>query len=240
MLLAIDIGNSRIKFGLFDGTALQRTGGVSHADVRTLADEVGNAAVTQIALCSVVPSMAERVIPLLAMRYSMPVRVAGRDLPFGIDVQCDEPGKVGADRILNAIAAHARTQTATIVADVGSAVTVDVVTARGSFGGGAIAPGPETMLKALHEHAALLPEAAVGETPPAVGHNTEAALRSGAYWGTVGLVERLITQIAEDQGIHSPALVTGGAGEWVAANLNTPAEHIPHLTLEGLAISAGR
>jgi len=238
MLLAIDVGNTNIHFGLFDGMEPVHASAVPCETPDALPEAVGDANVTGIALASVAPNVTERLIPLLGMRYVMPVLMAGRDLPYGIDIQCDAPEKVGADRILNAVAAYRRTQRATIVVDVGSAVTVDLVSERGSFCGGAIAPGPRLMLNALHEHTELLPETVLSEAPPRLGRDTRAAIRAGIYWGTVGLTDRLIAEIAEDRGVRGPALITGGGGEWVASLLKAEAEFVAHLTLEGLAILA--
>ena len=240
MLLAIDIGNANIHFGLFDGMELARASAVPCANPDALPEAVGDASVTGIALASVAPTVSERLISMLGMRYGMPVLLAGRDLPYGIDIQCDAPENVGADRILNAVAAYRRTERATIVADIGSAVTVDLVSARGSFCGGAIAPGPGLMAKALHEHTEQLPQAVLSEPPPPLGRDTHAAIRAGVYWGTVGLVDRLIAEMARSHGVPEAALIAGGAGAWVAPLLKSEAEFVPHLTLEGLAILARR
>lgn len=235
MLLAIDLGNRHVGFGVFDGTEPVRYGHVPADALHELTNRVGDERFSRIVLASVAPSRTEQVISLLASRYGMPVMVAGRDLSYGIDIQCDEPDKVGPDRLLNAVAAHARTGTATIVVDVGTATTVDLVSERGSFCGGAIAPGPDLMLQALHEHAELLPRTTLEKPASPFGHNTADAMRAGAYWGTVGLVERLVAEICAHQGSDLPILVTGGAGEPVAAELRRSAEFVPHLTLEGLA-----
>ena len=235
MLLTVNIGNSNVGFGIFDGADLVRYGHVPLERLPLLPDEIGDECFTKMALASVAPSRTDQAISLLAMRYGLPVLLAGRDVPFGIDIQCDAPETVGADRLLNAIAAYARTGTATIVADVGSAVTVDLVSQQGSFCGGAIAPGPEMMLRALRNQTERLPECALAKPPSPVGHSTTDAMRSGAYWGVVGLVEHLVSRIRAAQAAHAPVLVTGGGGEFVAGEMTTEAEYVPTLTLEGLA-----
>ena len=236
MLLAIDIGNTNVGFGLFDGTGLRRHGRVSADDACTLTEVIGDEPISRIVLASVAPSMTDRIVPMLALQYNTTVLVAGRDVPFGIEIQCDEPEKVGADRLLDAIAAYARTQLATIVVDVGSAVTVDFVSARGTFVGGAIAPGPQMMLDALHHQAELLPNILLKKPDSPVGHTTADALLSGAYWGAVGLVDRLVAEISADQAAEAKILVTGGAGEAIASEMQGQPEYIPTLTLEGLAL----
>jgi type III pantothenate kinase len=147
---------------------------------------------------------------------------------------------VGADRLLNAIAAYARTRKATIVVDVGTTITVDLVSERGNFCGGAIAPGPSTMMAALHEHTELLPAVTFDRPSSPLGRNTAAAMRSGAYWGTVGLVERLVSEMAREATGGPPVIFTGGAAEFVAREMKTKIELIPALTLEGLAILAAK
>jgi len=240
MLLAVNLGNTNISFGVFAGASLERHERVPVAQLESLADRIGDVRFNQIALASVTPALTGRVVALLAMRYGAPVLLAGRDLPFGVETQCDDPDAIGADRLLNAVAAYARTGTATIVADVGTAVTVDLVSAHGTFCGGAIAAGPDIMLRALHRYAELLPEVAFERPPSAIGHNTADAMRSGAYWGTVGLVEGLVARIAAEQTGRLPVIITGGNGEHIANEIKVPAEFVPALTLEGLASIVGR
>lgn len=240
MLLAVSLGNTNIAFGLFENASLIRQGRVALEDLLSLPDRVGLVPVSQIALASVTPSRAAQAIPLLAQAYKRPVRVAGRELPFEMEIQCDDPSTVGADRLLNAVAAYAYTQCATIVADVGTAVTVDLVSERGTFCGGAIVPGPVMMLRALAEFAEQLPAVSLQEPPSPVGRSTSDAMRSGAWYGAIGLVKELIARIADEQSRVLPVIVTGGAGEFVTAELSPPVEYVPHLTLEGLAILAAR
>ena len=169
MLLTVSVGNTNVAFGIFDGMKLIRHDRLPNDQLPLLAKGIGDERFDQIALASVSPSRTDQVISLLARRYNALVRVAGRDLPYGIEIQCDDPEKVGADRILNAVAAFARTRRATIVVDVGSATTVDFVSRPGAFCGGAIAPGPEMMLCALHEHTELLPSISPDAPPAPLG-----------------------------------------------------------------------
>ncbi len=240
MLLTASLGNSAISYGLFEGTTLVRHGRVPVRDLQFLPDRIGAERFTQIAAASVTPSRTAQLVSLLVMNYNAPVLMAGEDLPYGIDIQCDEPKKVGADRLLNAIAAHARKQSAVIVADVGTAVTFDLVSHSGTFCGGAIAPGPDMMLQALREHTELLPDVSFEEPPSALGQNTTEAMRAGAFWGTVGLVESLSAAVSEGRGGPIPLVITGGRGEYVANEIGRTAEFLPALTLEGLALLVER
>ena len=236
MLLTVNIGNTNISFGLFDGTDLRRHEAVPVAQLESLAGIIGDLRLNRIALASVAPSLTDQVIPMLAMRYNAPVLLAGRDLQIEIETQCDDPGAIGVDRLLNAIAAFARTGSATIVADAGTAITVDLVSAHGTFCGGAIAPGPGLMLRSLHEHTEQLPEIAFQPPLSPIGRNTADAMRSGAYWGTVGTVETLVNRIAAEHTGSLPVIITGGNGKYIAAEMGAPAEFVPALTLEGLAV----
>ncbi len=241
MLLTINLGNTNASFALFDGRKRVRSGRVSLRDLHLLPNEIGDALVRRIAMASVAPSREDQIVALLATHYSLPVLLAGRDLPYGIDIQADDPSSVGADRVLNAIAAYARVKSACIVADAGTAVTVDLVSERGSFCGGAIAPGPDMMLQAMHRQTELLPEVSFAPATDPIGHDTASAMRSGAYWGAIGLVERLASEIAAAHGRRNvPLLVTGGRGEFLAKALKRQAEYVPELTHEGMAIIAQR
>jgi len=239
MLLTVNLGNSCVTFAIFDNGEIIRHGRLPLADIQLLTSSIGDDPILEIALASVVPSRTELAIALLSSAYCKPVLLAGRDRAFAMDIQCDDPEPVGVDRLLNALGAYARIESEVIVVDVGTAVTVDLISARGSFCGGAIAPGPGAMLRALSESAELLPDVALEEPASSVGHNTIEAMRSGAWYGAIGLVRELAAVHAAQSTGAPPVLVTGGAGEFVARALNPPAEYLPLLTLEGLAILAG-
>ena len=240
MILTVSIGNTNVSYAVFDGARMMRHERLPLARLPVLAQRIGVAPFRKIALASVAPGRTDQAIALLSGSYNTAVLVAGRDLPYGIEIQCDEPEKVGADRLLNAVAAHARTRAATLVADIGTAITVDAVSARGDFRGGAIAPGPDLMLRALHDHTELLPVVAYEKPTSVIGRNTVAAMRSGAHWGAVALVESLIERMAEELSTGAPVLLTGGGAEAIARDMTPGFELVPALTLEGLAIIVGR
>jgi type III pantothenate kinase len=165
--------------------------------------------------------------------------LAAGDLPLG--VQLDRPDMVGVDRLLDAVAANRLRPPGVpaVVVDVGSAITVDLVSAAGEFVGGAILPGIAMSAQALHRFTDLLPLIDVTELvepPPALGTDTDAAMRAGLFWGAVGSIRQLVTQLAAGQ--DAEVFLTGGAGPAVAALLGPGARHIPHLTLAGIALAA--
>ena len=240
MLLTVSIGNTNVSFGIFEGDRLLRHGRLPSADLPLLADRIGQQPIRRVALASVAPALTDQAISLLSGSYQTVVLVAGRDLPYGIEIQCEESEKVGADRLLDAIGAYARTRTATVVVDVGTAITVNAVSARGAFCGGAIAPGPALMLRALHDHTGLLPAVSYEKPESALGRNTAAAMRSGAHWGAVALIESLVARMAEELSPRAPTILTGGGADSIAPDLKIKFDLRPALTLEGLAILAGR
>jgi len=240
MLLTVSIGNTNTAFGIFEEGELRRHGRAPNRDLVALPAAVGDVAVAEIALASVAPSRTGQAVSILASAFNRPVLIAGRDLPFTMDIQCREPASVGADRLLNAVAAFHHTGTACVVVDAGTAITVDLVSEKGSFCGGAIAPGPATMLRALAAEAEQLPDVPFQRPPGPLGRDTVQALQSGAWYGAIGLVRELVTRICRERTGLLPVLVTGGAGEFIAAELTPPVEYLPHLTLEGIACLVAR
>lgn len=240
MILAINAGNTNVAYGLFEGTTLRRMGRVPRTGYQTLPQKIGPERFARVLLASVVPGMNAQLVSALAAAYSLPVEIVGVDIPWGIEILCDEPAKVGADRILNAIAAYARVRDACIVVDAGTAITVNAVSRSGAFMGGAIAPGPAIMAHSLAARTELLPDVAPGTPAAAIGRNTADAIRSGVYYGCAGLVSELVARMRRETGQALPLLITGGAGEFLSAELSEHPPYLPALTLEGLAIIAAR
>jgi type III pantothenate kinase len=213
MILAVDIGNSRAKFGLFRGTRLVKVFDRLPARLPPL---------SQVAVSSVNPPALRKLRPRL--RRLGPVRIAGKDLP--IPLQNLSRG-TGADRLLGAYAAWLRAKGPVVVIDVGTAITLNVVDAKGRFLGGAIFTGPRLALKALAESTALLPEI----TPSSeanIGKDTRSAIRAGAALAYGGFLLEGLSAAAKALGRRPRLFVTGGDGSLLGRT------H-PHLVLEGLA-----
>lgn len=238
MLLTVSIGNTNISYALFERGSLRKFDRMPLSEITLLPSRMGSALVMNIALASVVPEQNERVIAMLSASFGTQVLVAGVDLPWGIEINCDRPGEVGADRLLNGIAAHARTHSGGIIADIGTAITVDAVSARGTFMGGAIAPGPELMLRSLHDHTGLLPRVEYAKPPSPIGKNTVDAIRSGVHYGVAAIVESLIARMIEEGAPGANVFLTGGAAELIAAEIKRKVEVVPALTHEGMAVLA--
>lgn len=240
MRLAVSLGNTNAAWAVFEGTLLVQGDRFPLAELNSLPERVGSEHLESAALASVVPSRNRAVKSLVRKAYGIETRVAGDDLPVGIEIRCNQPSKVGIDRLLNAVAAYARTKRATVVVDVGTAITVNAVASDGAFLGGAIAPGPETMLHALHLRTESLPRIDLKKPDKAIGTNTGSAMRSGAWWSTTGLIESLVRHISSELGGNPPVLLTGGGAARFTTDLALSAPYIPFLTLEGLNAVAAR
>jgi len=250
-LITVDVGNARIKLGLF---ARQSGGGDFPEPVATLALDG-----RQPELCRITPWLKDCSQPQVAwwiasvnrpaatrlldwIRQHRPADpmtlLAAGDLPLVVDLE--RPDMVGVDRLLDAVAAnHLRLpDRPAVVVDVGTAITVDLVSAEGTFRGGAILPGIAMSARAMHEFTDLLPLIGMDELstpPPALGTDSDAAMRSGLFWGAVGAIRQLIERLAGDD--NPGVFLTGGAGPAVAELLGRSARHVPHLTLGGIALT---
>lgn len=252
-LVAVDIGNSRTKLGLFttgQGKGLpepERTLQVGE-DAAEL-DEIGGWLKEAFAsggtwwIGSVNrPGTTRLVNWLRTHRPDEPVTLlAAGDLPLRVELP--RPDMVGVDRLLDAVAANRlrRPDRPAVVVDVGSAITVDLVAADGAFRGGVILPGLTMSARALHTFTDLLPLVDMSELsspPPPLGTTTVAAMRSGLFWGAVGSIRHLVELLARDAGGEADVLLTGGAGPAVAELIGPSARHAPNLTLAGIALSA--
>lgn len=248
MLLALDLGNTNLTLGLYDGELLleswrletvhTRTEDEYALQVRQLLDLGGYtpASVDGLILASVVPVLTPTLLRLSARLFpDVQPLVVGPGLRTGISVRYDPPKDVGADRIVNAVAAHARFGGACIVVDFGTATTFDSVLEDGTYAGGAIAPGIHLSMSALFARAAKLPKVDFARPPTVVGRSTAESIQSGVYFGYVSLVDGLVDRFrAEMGGGEIPVVATGGLASQIARDART-IEHVdPALTLDGL------
>ena len=252
-LVAVDIGNARMKFGFFEA-----------CDARGLPEPVGSLQVfdTEQDLDVVarwLASLSEgrvgwwigsvnrptttRLVEWLreARPEDRVTLLASGDLPLGVGLE--RPDMVGIDRLLDAVAANRLRQSGrpAIVVDLGSAITVDFISPDGVFSGGAILPGIAMSARAMHEFTDLLPLAQMRELaapPNPLGTSTVAAMRSGLFWGAVGGIRELIDRLSANQPTPADVFLSGGAGPAVAQLLGSATQHVPHLTLAGIALTA--
>ena len=247
MLLAIDSGNTNIVFAIFDGEKIADQWRNSTATMRT-SDEYAvwltqlmatedrkPADIDAAIIASVVPEALFHLKSLCRDYFNSDPMVVGEEgVDPGLEVHVDRPEEVGADRLVNAVAAHRLFEGPLIVIDFGTATTFDLVDAEGAYCGGAIAPGINLSLEALHLAAAKLPRIAIRNPGSVIGKTTVSAMQSGIYWGYVALIEGMIARMTEEFGQPTTVVATGG----LAPLFNDATDHIkhlvPNLTLQGL------
>ncbi|MEW5726513.1 MAG: type III pantothenate kinase [Pseudomonadota bacterium] len=247
MLLAIDSGNTNIVFAVFDGEQVRGEWRAS-TDTERTADELGvwlmqlltieGLKRTDIDACiiaSVVPAMVFNLKTLCRRYFACePVVVGDEGVELGLEIRLDRPEEVGADRLVNAVAAHKFYNGPLIVIDFGTATTFDVVDSDGNYCGGAIAPGINLSLEALHMAAAKLPRVAIGRPRQVIGKATVPAMQSGIFWGYIGLIEGLVKRIEEEFGSRMLVVATGGLAPLFAESTPVIQQLDPDLTLRGL------
>ena len=255
MLLAIDAGNTNVVFALYDGLT-QRARWRIATDPRRTADEYAvwllqlmalqgfeRTAINAVILATVVPRALHNLTVLSHNYFGVEPLVAGRPpVDWGIAVDVVEPHTVGADRLVNAVAAHAIAQGDLIVVDFGTATTFDVIDAAGAYKGGIIAPGLNLSLDALAAAAAKLPRIALEapETDDVIGRTTEDQMLIGVYWGYTGLIEGLVHRLAAQVGRPTTVLATGGLAALFERHSTVFDRIVPDLTLDGLALLHAR
>ncbi len=247
MILTIDIGNTTTSFGVFEkgrfkvyfsmATQPWRSPEEITRQLKTLTktQRLDLAATEQILVCSVVPRMSSVLVKALRSLHAVHIREVGQDLHVPLKNRYTYPEQVGQDRLVGAYAAWRTYQRDCIVADFGTAITIDVVTKAGEYLGGIIAPGLEISLEALAMRTALLPKVALREPPELLGRDTANSIRSGILYGCAALCDGLITQLKRRYAPKAVVLATGGASSLMIAHTTTIDHHKPFLVLEGLA-----
>jgi type III pantothenate kinase len=248
MLLVVDVGNTNTVLGVFDEEQLR-----AHWRIETRAGRTGDEyaatlhelfAIADLPWRSVKAGIVATVVPpvlfavgqLFKHHLKVTPLVVGPGLKTGMPVLVDNPREVGADRIVNAVAAFERWKQGCIVVDFGTATTFDLVTPKGEYAGGAIAPGPVTAADALYEAAAKLPRVEIARPPSVVGKNTVHAMQSGLYWGYIGLVDEIVTRMRAAVDHPCKVVATGGLASLIAKDSKTIEEADDMLTLVGLRL----
>ncbi len=248
MLLCIDIGNTNIVLGLYQGQEL-RTHWRINTDHDRMPDEyamlvmnllghagLSSAAVEDVIIASVVPPLTDRFRELVEDYFHVEPLVVGVGVKTGVDIRYDRPQEVGADRVVNVAAAYRLYGGPACIVDFGTGTTFDALSARGEYLGGAIAPGVRVAAEALFQRTARLPRIDLQRPPKAIGSNTVDAMRSGILFGYVGLVEGMVTRFRRELGEEMRVIATGGLAQIIAKE--TPViEHVDiWLTLKGLRL----
>ncbi len=251
MLLVVDVGNTQTHFGVFPTGATEISEHWRFATVReSTQDELGAALSNLLGLrglgfadidasivSSTVPQLSEQWTEMASRYLEHTMLVVGPSIRTGMPIRMDNPREVGADRLVNAVAAFARVQDACVVVDFGTAITYDVVSAAGEYLGGIITPGAEISIDALYEHAAKLPKVELATPRSLIGKSTVDAIRSGIVFGFAAQVDGIVHRLRDELGPETKVLATGGlAGALVPAVHETIDEVDDLLTLTGLRL----
>jgi type III pantothenate kinase len=251
MLLAIDVGNTNIVIGVFRGGTLAYSWRLTTIHERT-SDELGilvadlcdrngirQADITGIVIASVVPPLTGTLVAMVTEYFGRAPLLFEPAANGGIPILIDNPAEVGADRIINSIAAFASYGRGLpiIVIDFGTATTFDAVSVNGEYLGGVICPGPQVSADALVQRTAKLPRIDVRKPPRVIGTSTVGAMQSGTFWGYVDMVEGLVKRMKAELGGEAVVVATGGLASIVAPE-SPVIEHVdPELTLRGLRLA---
>jgi len=248
MILVVDVGNTHIVIGLYQGKKLTHHWRLLTESERT-ADEYGVvlrslfssadlmfSAVQGIVVSSVVPPMNTMTEELIHKYFRLAPLMVGPGIKTGMPILYDNPREVGADRIVNAVAAYERYHDATIVVDFGTATTFDYITKAGEYLGGAIVPGVGISLDALFHKTAKLYRVEMAKPPHVVGRNTVHAIQSGIFYGYTALVDGMVERIQKEHRTKARVIATGGFAQLIAKESTSIEEEDEFLTLEGLRI----
>ncbi len=255
MLLAVDVGNTNVVFALFDGREIKARWRVA-TDARRTGDEYAvwllqlleiegfnRADIEKIIVGSVVPRAIHNLTVLAQKYFGVEPLIAGQDnADWGIEIDVDQPRALGADRALNAIAAHEKYDGDLIVIDFGTATTFDAIDFNGAYKGGIIAPGINLSLDALVGNTAKLPRIAIEKphSDSVIGRNTEDQMLIGVFWGYVAMIEGLVARMRQEIGRPARVVATGGLALLFDEHTDLFDAVDSDLTLDGLAILAER
>ena len=248
MLLAIDVGNTNTVLGLYEGedlvhdfrieTSKGRTTDELHVLLASLVElaEVARQEVDASVLASVVPSLTDIFADAIDRAFGHQVMVVRPGIKTGMRLLYENPREVGADRIVNALAAYERIKGSVIVVDFGTATTFDCISAAGEYLGGAIAPGMEISANALFSRAARLFRAELIRPSKAIGRNTAHSMQAGIVFGYVGLVDGLVNRLRKEMIEPIRVIATGGLARLIESESETIEEVDEFLTLDGLRL----
>lgn len=246
-LLLIDLGNSRLAVGVEEGRVVAAVGHCStdkldeFPSLLESADSaLAGAKRRHAVICSVNQAALEKVCAVLAERLALTPAIIGKDIPLPMPLEIENPEQVGADRVCTAAAAHDQLRQACAVADLGTAITIDLASEQGAFLGGAILPGLRLAARSLHEYTAKLPEIVPHDPVEDCGRNTSEAINNGIVLGTLGALREIVERYATKLGRWPPLVATGGDAELIARHCDFIDAVVPDLTLRGIGLAYWR
>ncbi len=250
-IIAIDIGNTNIGIGLFlDGQEqfIETIAGESAAKLASclksawekipvLESSKEKRRDGVIVVSSVKPAWTEIIAQIARDELDEDIHIIGKDVPLPMELRMDEPGKVGTDRVVAAAAAYAVVEDAVVVADFGTAVTIDLVDHNGVFLGGVICPGFEISAKALKDNTAQLPSVKVTRPKGPYGKNTADAINCGLYYSSVGALQEIIRRYAEELGKWPQTVATGSGVKIIQTDCEFIDSYVPNLVVKGIVLA---
>ena len=250
-IIAVDVGNTNINIGLFlDGEEqfIKSIPGRSRAELtdclKSAWQEIPIAESSKekrrdgvIVLSSVKPAWTEVIQQIANEELDERIYVIGKDIPLPMTLLVDEPDKVGTDRVVSAAAAYAVVEDAVVVADFGTAVTIDLVDESGTFLGGVICPGFEISAQALRENTAQLPSVKVTKPKGPYGKNTAEAINCGLYYSIIGTLEEVVRRYAETIGRWPQTVITGAAAKVIRDDCDFVDSYVPNLVVKGIVLA---
>ena len=248
MLLVLDMGNTNITLGVYDGdqlllqsriatdrTKMEDQYAVELMDLMRLY-KLESAAFSGAILSSVVPPLNHALCGAVKKAVGVTPLLVGPGTKTGLNIRIDNPATLGADLLVGAVAAVDAVGYPCIIWDLGTATTVTVVDKEGAFRGGAIMPGIGTALGALADNTSLLPQISVDAPAKVIGTNTISCLQSGAVYGNACMIDGMNARIVEELGYDAPVVITGGLGREIAPQCRSKVQYISELLLDGLRI----
>jgi len=250
-IIAVDIGNTNITMALYlkdEEWFIKSVPGRSRAKLTDLFksawEKIPVAKSSKegkrdgvIVVCSVKPAWTKLIREIVKDNLDEKLHIIGEDIPLPMSLWVDEPDKVGVDRVVSAAAAYAVVKDAVVVADFGTAVTIDLVDEKGVFLGGAICPGLEIGARALKEHTAQLPEVKVTRPKEPYGKNTDEAIKCGLYYSAVATVQEVIRRYAENLGKWPHTILTGSAAKIIKDDCEFIDSYVPNLVVKGIVLT---
>jgi type III pantothenate kinase len=250
-IIAVDIGNTNITIALYlkdEEQFIKSVSGRSRAKLtdifKSAWEKIPVAKSSKegkrdgvIVVCSVKPAWTKLIREVVKDNLDEKLHIIGQDIPLPMSLWVDEPEKVGVDRVVSAAAAYAVVKDAVVVADVGTAVTIDLVDDKGIFLGGVICPGLEISARALKEHTAQLPKAKVTRPKAPYGKNTTEAINCGLYYSAVATLQEVIRRYAENLGKWPHTVLTGSAAEIIKDDCDYIDSYVPDLVVKGIVLA---
>jgi len=250
-IIAIDIGNTSIRIGLFLNDKkefIQTVPGTAQDELKTVLnsawEKIPKISLSKegkrdgvLVVSSVKPEWTKQIARIVRHELDEDIKLVGRDIPLPISAFVDDPSQVGTDRLIAAAAAFVVVENAAVVIDVGTAVTIDLVDQHGVFQGGVIFPGFELGTRALQEHTAQLPKVEIRRPSEPYGKNTADAINCGLYYSLVGALEEIIRRYAEKLGAWPQTVITGAGAELIKDDCQFIDSYVPDLVVHGIVLA---